>query len=161
MSMNDSIEDKDPTIQTLLCVINGTGSDKEYEAVRRLRNEIGEDFPKLMLEHYNVSKLRGARAACIFFSFPYARLNPYAKKLGLKGISDNSKIVRYRAFQLLAYSQDKSLLNEMEKLRSNVAKESLPDFDAAADAISNQNQNYFKDREHTGKIFMELSNFSK
>jgi hypothetical protein len=159
--MNDGMVDKNPILKTLLSAIDGAGSDEEYAAIRQLRIETGEDFPKLMLGHYNCSKIRGVRAACIFFSFPYARLSPYAKKMGIKGISDSSKVVRYRAFQLLAYSQDKNLLNEMERLRPSIAKESLPDFDAAVDAISNQNQNYFKDREHTGKIFMELASISR
>jgi hypothetical protein len=159
--MNNVHVDKNSMLQTLLYEINGTGSDKEYAAIHKLRSETGEDFPKLMLEHYNASKLRGVRAACIFFSFPDARLNPDAKKLGLKGILDSSKVVRYRAFQLLAYAQDKKLLHEMEKLRLNIVKESLPDFDATVDAILNQNQNYFKDRGHTGKIFMELASFLK
>ena len=141
-------------VQELLAILDGKGSEKEYAAISELSALSGEKFSCHLLEFYKVSSKRNIRATCVYFCFDLAKTSADAKKLGLLALADKSQLVRYRACQLLAFSQDKSLLKAMELARENISKNSISDLDAAMDAIASQNQHYFKDRQHTGKIFM-------
>jgi len=142
--------------EKLLQQLDGKGSEKERAAVHELRDSLGTAFPDKMLSHYRISRIKGIRASCLFYCFPNARTSNAAKELAMLALRDKSKVVRYRACQLLAYSQDRNLLGRIEQLRNSIDAESRPDLDAVLDAISNQNQHFFKDREHSGRIFMEL-----
>lgn len=146
--------------EKLLQQLDGKGSDKERSAIHELRDSLGTAFPNQMLSHYRISKTKSIRASCLFYCLPYAKTNDAAKELAMLALRDKSKAVRYRACQLLAYSQDRNLLGRIEQVRNSIGAESRPDLDAVLDAISNQNQHFFKDREHSGRIFMELDNDS-
>jgi hypothetical protein len=143
-------------VEKILQQLDGKGSDKERAAIHELRDSLGTAFPDQMLSHYRNSRLKSIRASCLFYCFPNARTSNAAKELAMLALRDKSKVVRYRACQLLAYSQDRNLLGRIEQVRNSFDAESRPDLEAALDAISNQNQNFFKDREHSGSIFMEL-----
>ena len=142
--------------EKLLQQLDGKGSEKERAAIRKLRASLGTSFPDQMLGHYRISRIKSIRASCLLYCFPNARTSNAAKELAMLALRDKSKAVRYRACQLLAYSQDRNLLGGIEQVRNSIDAESRPDLDAVLDAISNQNQHFFKDREHSGRIFMEL-----
>jgi hypothetical protein len=144
-------------IMELASNIDGQGSEKEHESLRVLEAKLAGQLPNFLLELFKKSKNRGTRAACIFYCLGWARDSEAAKVLALLAVKDKSYIVRYRACQLLAYSLDKGLLSQMEKLRNQSEKKTQDDLDAAMDAISNQNHHFFKDRLHTGKVFMNLA----
>ncbi|NJM30427.1 MAG: hypothetical protein HC855_10270 [Rhizobiales bacterium] len=78
----------------------------------------------------------------------------------MAAVLDKSKAVRYRACQLLAYAQDRKLLPAMEQLSKQVAADSIEDLNAALDAVANQNQHWFLDRTHSGKVFMNMFGMS-
>jgi hypothetical protein len=140
----------------LFLQIDGHGSEREFSAIRQLRKCYGTEFPRVMVELYNQSARAEPRASALYHSFGAAKENSYTKELGLRAVLDRSKIVRYRACQLLAYSQDQSLLPEMYRLLESIPSQSKADFSAAIDAIELQNHNYFLDREHTGRITMRI-----
>jgi hypothetical protein len=143
-------------IGRIAIALDGSGSEAERAAVKRLRVMLQDEFSKFLLEIFKKSKDWRRRSSCIYYCFRDAQTNRFAKEIGIEGLNDRSKNVRYRACQLLAYSQDRNLIPRLELSRSKIKSDSLADLEASIDAILNQNQNYFKDRQHSGKIFMDI-----
>ena len=113
---------------TLTCLkqITGKGTDTDFEVARELRQLFGTEFPTVMRVLYQTSSKLGARAAAIYFSFSFASTSRAAREMALEALADKSGIVRYRACQLLAFGQDKSLLPQMYSARKTIAAKSLP-----------------------------------
>ena len=144
-------------LKLLLDHLDGSGSDEEYQAVRKLR-AVGEKLPGLLLEKYRNEKKWGSRSACVYHAVRYAKESNDAFILGLEGVRDKSKVVRYRACMLLAYSLREDALEELKNLLLNEKyNKSFDDFNAAIDAIESKNPNYFIDRKHTGKLKLRIN----
>lgn len=140
---------KDIEINNCLDKLDGRGSDEEFEAITKL-NTLGEKLPKLLLNKYRNSKKWGERASCVYHAIKYAQKNSDALQLGIEATKDKSKKVRYRACMLLACSQINEAIPALESLLTK--PESKEDAEAAIDAINCKNQNYFIDRDHSGKV---------
>ncbi|MFT5219150.1 MAG: hypothetical protein ACI9LO_002141 [Planctomycetota bacterium] len=54
-------------IEAKLKLLDGRGSDDEYEAVKVL-SKLGDRFPDLLLQKYRVSKKWGERVSCEYHS---------------------------------------------------------------------------------------------
>lgn len=80
-------------INQLLAQLDGSGSDKEFDAVQELR-KLGKRFPKILLEQYRISNKWSTRSSCVYHAFRYARNIEDAVQLGIEGLSDRSKVVR-------------------------------------------------------------------
>jgi hypothetical protein len=139
-----------------LIAIDGSGSEAERNAIAEIRARHGASYVDVLKELYHSSKSRKIRAACIYYCFGQAKSNKSATSLALEALADKSKIVRFRACQLLAYSLNQDILPQLKLTRSTISKDSVEDVDAVVDAIQSQNQNFFRDRTHSGKIFMTL-----
>ena len=140
-------------INELLAFLDGRGSDEEYKAIERLK-DFEVNLPEVLLNKYNNSKKWGERASCLYHSIKYAKNNENSYQLGIKALNDKSKVVRYRACMLLAVAQKKEAIPFLEELLEN--NDSQSDAIAAIDAIKNNNQNYFVDREHSGKVKLNV-----
>jgi hypothetical protein len=138
--------------QSLLDRLDGSGSDSEWDAVRVLRAH--PEFPRLLLEKYRRSRRWAARASCVYFLLGDASSNADALALGIEALSDKSKVVRYRATMLLAYSQNREALGPLRDLAKRGV--SVEDAEAAIDAIESGNQHFFVDRTHSGMVFMNI-----
>jgi hypothetical protein len=58
---------------------------------------------------------------------------------------------------LLAYSLRRELLPFLEQeLASSADEKTRGDIEAAMDAIAEQNQHYFADRDHSGKVTLNI-----
>lgn len=144
-------------IHELLNNLDGSGSDKEFNAMDKLK-KLGDELPKLLLEKYKSSKTWQVRSSCIYHSIRYARTSHEAIQLGVEALTDKSYVVRYRACMLLAYSLDKAVLPILKQLESHSShEETLFDIRATIDAIENQNSNYFVDREHSGSMTLRVN----
>lgn len=133
--------------------LDGCGVDEEYDLIRAQKTELGEKFPELMLATYRISRKWRVRVSCVFFSIHYARDAEAAVQLGLQAIKDRSKVVRYRACMLLAWSLRSDALPALrEALATCESQETKEDLEAAIDAIENNNSNYFVDRDHSGRV---------
>jgi hypothetical protein len=154
MKNSSLVKSNDPAVA--IEHLDGTGSVRERTAISALNRLYGADLPTYLFDLYKKSKKREVRAACLYYCFRDAKSSSSAKDMAFAALHDKSQQVRYRACQLLAYSLDKSLMPKLESHRKTIAASSLNDLDAALDAIAHQNQHYFKDRQHSGKIFMEL-----
>lgn len=140
-----------------LNALDGSGSDKEFNAIKQLR-QLGNELPELLLDKYRTEKKWGARSSCVYHSIRYARCSSAAIKLGIEALTDRSRAVRYRACMLLAYSLDKTVLPELKNVEGFTKDgETLSDLRAAIDAIESGNSDYFVDREHSGKIRLRVN----
>ncbi|WP_440904827.1 hypothetical protein ACMZOO_00925 [Catenovulum sp. SX2] len=140
-------------IEEKLKLLDGRGTDSEYAAVNKL-SSLGDKFPELMLQKYRCSKKWGERASCVYHSIKYAKSSHYAFQLGIEALRDKSKHVRYRACMLLAIAQNHEAVGHLEQVLNN--SDSINDVKAAIDAITNNNHHLFVDREHTGKIKLNV-----
>lgn len=143
-------------LASLLECLDGTGSSREYKAIRLLK-EKDDELPQHLLERYRASRQWKARAACAFHAVFYARSSEVAVTLGREAIQDKARVVRYRASGLLAYSLRKDVLPDLrEAARALRDKPGIEDLHAAIDAIEHQNHHYFIDREHSGRMTWDV-----
>jgi len=147
---------KEDDLNYLLNMLDGSGSDQESKAVKSL-GEVGNKLPSLLLKKYRSEKKWQARSSCVYHSIRYAKDVDDAFKLGIEAVCDKSKVVRYRACMLLAYSLNRGALLILNTMLSNDKyKESYDDIRAAINSIENQNSNYFVDRDHSGKVTLRV-----
>lgn len=142
-------------VNGLLAKLDGSGSEDEWAAADELRT-LGLQLPPILRRHYQHAKKAGTRAACVFHCIRYARVSADAVALGLDALKDRSKAVRYRACQLLAWSQAKEALPGLRAALRDSPRSGKEDLVAAIDALEAGNPNFFVDREHTGRIAMNF-----
>lgn len=132
--------------------------DSAHKAWRKL-GKLNLDVPALLLQRYRRSRTWKERIACVFYSTPFVRdFRSSAVKLGIEALSDKSQRVTFRACKLLAYAQDPETIPPLKALATaNRSDEERANAEAAIDAIENQNQHYFLDRDHSELTFMWLS----
>jgi len=140
----------------LLSVVDGSGSDTEIEAIKKLGLH-ANNVPNLFYKKYRLASKAKERGACVHYSTRYARDDQIAFELGLIALSDRSRHVRHLACLLLAWSLRADALPELRKLeRFHSDDETLEDIRAAIDAIENQNSDYFVDRDHSGMVSLNI-----
>ena len=144
------------SIQQLLDKLDGRGSDPEWEAVRVLRERVGNGLPQLLLSQFRKSRLAGARASCVYHAMRYARTEPAAVQLGREALLDRSMKVRYRACMLLSFAQKVEVLVDLRKALATATGENQQDVAAAIDAIESGNHHYFADRTHSGMVTLNI-----
>ncbi len=143
-------------IEEKLELLDGRGSDAEYNAVRSL-SDLGLEFPKLLLAKYRNSKKWGERLSCVYHASKYALASDDAFELAIEALGDKSKKVRYQACLLLAIAQKAAGLKPLEALLSD--HESFDAAKAAIDAIKHKNHNYFADRDHSGMVTLNVQQY--
>lgn len=85
------------------------------------------------------------------------RSAPVAVELGISALKDRSAAVRFAACKLLAVSLDtKAIVPLKDALCEGKYPKSAEDIRAALDAIEQQNHNLFLDRDHSGKITLNV-----
>jgi hypothetical protein len=145
------------SIDALIDCLDGSGSDSEWKAVDRLRETLNDDLPKYLLARYKSQGSWKARSSYVYHATRYAKESEAAIELGKLAVSDKSSVVRYRACKLLAYSLRRELLPFLEQERFKATDEkTLGDIEAAMDAIAEQNHNFFADRDHSGKVTLNI-----
>jgi hypothetical protein len=144
-------------IESLLQRLDGSGSDDEWAAAKELRT-LGNAPPELLLRRYRVAREWKVRSSCVYHALRYARECEASVTLGREAIRDKSKVVRYRACMLLAYAQRKDSLPDLREAQMRLGNNpGADDVAAAIDAIESENQHYFVDRHHTGKMRLTIS----
>jgi len=140
----------------LLDLVDGSGSDKEYEALEKLK-EVPEELPALLLQKYQKAKKAKERSACVHNATRYAKDSQAAFELGILALKDKSKHTRHLACLLLAWSLREDALESLHGAEESfIDDETLEDIRAAIDAIENQNSNYFVDRDHSGMMTLNV-----
>jgi hypothetical protein len=145
---------RESEIEAALAALDGRGSDAEFDAARRLA-ALGDRFPALLREKYKGSRNLGERASCVYHATKFAKVNAAAYQLGIEALHDKSKVVRYRACLLLAVAQRREAIPLLKALVTSDS--SREDALAAIDALEHGNQHFFVDREHSGKVTLNVS----
>lgn len=143
-------------LEELLILVDGSGSDKEYEALEKLK-EYPKELPSLLLNKYRHAKKAKERNACVHHATRYAKDSQEAFELGIAALTDKSKHTRHLACLLLAWSQREDAVEKLkaaEKVCTH--EETLEDIRAAIDAIEHQNSDYFVDRDHSGMVSLNI-----
>lgn len=117
---------------------------------------LGIEVVPYLLEAYPQFKKWRGRLSLVFHAIRYARLSEEAYQLGLLAINDRATLVRYRACALLAYSLRKDAIEYLKPLLTHSDTRTVADAAAAIDVLKSQNHHYFRDREHSGRIFWEV-----
>ncbi len=133
--------------------LDGRTPREEKDAIEKLE-ALGIDIPSLLHKKYKISRRWLDRASCVYHCIRYAKTNEYAYQLGISALQDKSKTVRHRACMLLSVAQKQEAVEHLENLLSDEASKN--DAIAAIDALRNHNQDYFVDRQHSGKITLKI-----
>ncbi len=149
---------RETDIEYLLNQLDGTGSDREFDAVSKLKKNLANELPGYLLSKYRSSKSWQHRCSCVYHSISFSRESCTALELGLEALSDRSKYVRYRACMLLAWSLNKKALPHLREAAAACNdNQTQEDLKAAIDAITSQNSNFFIDRDHSGHMTLEIN----
>ena len=151
-----SSEQVGESIEALLNQLDGSGTDCLWTAVQPPRSTLGESLPDYLLTRYQSARKWQVRSSCVYHCVRYARTSESAARLALLALNDKSKVVRSRACMVLACSQRKDLLSALQQRLENYYEDTVDDLRAAVDAITEQNQNYFVDRSHSGLTTLNI-----
>ena len=136
--------------------LDATSNDDCNQAWEQLP-ALGPALVPYFLEAYRSFRKARGRLELVFHSIQHARTSEEAYQLGIIALSDKATLVRYRACMLLAFSQRREAVPHLELLLGHDDKRTAEDAAAAIDAISNQNHNYFIDRDHTGRMLWHVN----
>ena len=128
------------------------GSEPHFDAIRALGAEVVPYF----LEAYPGAGRWQQRASFLYASIRHARTCPAAVELAVLALGDRSSEVRYRACMLLAVSLDRAALPSLRDARIDTDDETRGHIDATIDAIEHGNPDWFVDRDHSGKIHLNV-----
>lgn len=128
--------------------------DQAWAEIKQLNLDI--KLVPFLKEAYPTFKTWQGRAWLLHLAIRYARESEEATQLGIEALEDQSKVVRYRACSLLAYSLKTEALPHLEKLLDSSENQTREDAAAAINAIKSQNHNLFIDRTNSGKTFWEV-----
>lgn len=138
----------------------GEGTEKAHDAIERAKAPRWKTMPTHLLRRYRQAKKWQERVTDVFLALPYARTDPDALVLGIEALGDKSKVVRYRACMLLAYSLSRTAIPQLKaRLQSEDDRMTIADLKAAIDAIEHNNHHYFVDREHSNQMFWNVKDF--
>lgn len=148
--------DSKAEVEKLLDKLDGTGSDAEWSAVYRLREILDGELPAYLYNRYRAHRSWRTRSSYVYHAVRYARESKHAIELGKVAIADKSKVVRYRACMLLAYSLKKDLIPFLKEAEGVADQKTREDIRATIDAIENQNHHFFVDRDHSGQMTLNI-----
>ncbi|HXJ89708.1 MAG TPA: hypothetical protein VMS18_23035 [Candidatus Binatia bacterium] len=113
---------------------------------------MGDNLLSLLAEAFpRVRKWEG-RASIMRYVGRFSRESEIAFRMGAIAVQDRAYDVRHYGCALLAYSLRADALPALTALLKHADRRTVEDARAAIDAIRNKNHNFFKDRDHSGKI---------
>jgi HEAT repeat protein len=133
----------------------------DYKAVKKARAPFSRGrglkrlAPQLMQAFPRLTK-PAARVSVMFWLCNLSRQLPEVVDLAVKTLDDDEYLVRMHACAALAYSLRRDALPHLRKLRKHPDQQTREDAAAAIDAITQQNQDYWHDRDHEGNIHWAL-----
>jgi hypothetical protein len=138
-------------VTTLVQAFN-TSRRSEIDAAWVLAESVGADLLVLLSEALPQIRKSPGRASIMRYVGRFSRTNDVAFKMGVAATQDRSYPVRHYACALLAYSLRPAALPALSSLLVHADHRTREDAKAAIDAIRSKNHNWFKDRDHSGKI---------
>ena len=116
----------------------------------------GDLLPPFAIAFPRIRKAEG-RASIMRYVGKFSRTSDEVFEMGRTAVQDRSYAVRHYACALLAYSLRRDALLILKPLLKHSDARTVEDAKAAIDAIKSKNHNYFKDRDHSGKVLWEYA----
>lgn len=143
-------------IRALVARLDSRGEREKDEAWSELRSLGADVVPHLRAAYPGFTHGEG-RVALVYHAIRYARVSEDAFQLGLAGLGDRSKVVRYRACALLAYSLRKDAIEPLRRMRDDPDWQVRQSARAAEFAIQEKNHHLFVDRRGAGATAWQVN----
>jgi len=124
----------------------------EIDAAWVVADSMGDDLLALFAEAFPRIRKSEGRASIMRYVGRFSRESEVAFRMGTIAARDRAYAVRHYGCALLAYSQRPDALPILLSLLKHADRRTVEDARAAIDAIESKNHNFFKDRDHSGKI---------
>ena len=147
---------QDDRVGTLIQAFSKTRRT-EIDAAWTVAESMGDDLVVLLSEAFpQVTKAEG-RASILRYVGRFSRESDVAFRMGTMALNDRAYAVRHYGCAILAYSLRHDALPILSPLLKHTDPRTSEDAKAAIDAIKSKNHHFFKDRNHTGKLFWEYA----
>lgn len=130
---------------------------KANEAIWPQLAPLGIAVVPYLREAYPTIKKWQGRKVLVHHAVKFARESEDAFQLGLAALGDRSIAVVYSACMLLAYALRDDAMEPLNMVLAHKDQRAVSDARAAMDAIRHRNHHYFKDRRHSGKVFLVIN----
>jgi hypothetical protein len=130
----------------------GNSLRPEIDAAWVVADSMGDELLPLLAEAFPRIRKSEGRASVMRYVGRFSRESEVAFRMGKVAVEDRAYAVRYYGCALLAYSLRADALPILSSLLKHASRRTVEDAKAAIDAIKSKNHNFFKDREHSGKI---------
>ena len=124
----------------------------EIDAAWLVADSMGDDLLPLLAEAFSRIRKSEGRASVMRYVGRFSRESEVAFRMGTVAVQDRAYAVRHYGCALLAYSLRADALPILTSLLKHADRRTVEDAGAAIDAIKSKNHNFFKDRDHSGKI---------
>ena len=142
---------QDERIETLVKAFS-TSRRPEIDAAWVVADSMGDDLLTLFAEAFPRIRKSEGRASIMRYVGRFSRESEVAFRMGTVAVRDRAYAVRHYGCALLAYSLRADALPILLSLLKHADRRTVEDARAAIDAIKSKNHNFFKDRDHSGKI---------
>jgi hypothetical protein len=142
---------QDERIETLIKAFS-TSRRSEIAAAWTVADSMGDDLLPLFAEAFPRIRKSEGRASIMRYVGSFSRESEVAFRMGTVAVRDRAYAVRHYGCALLAYSLRADALPILISLLKHADRRTVEDARAAIDAIKSKNHNFFKDRDHSGKI---------
>ena len=142
---------QDERIETLVKAFS-TSRRSEIDAAWVIADSMGDDLLTLFGEAFPRIRKSEGRASIMRYVGRFSRESEVAFRMGTVAVQDRAYAVRHYGCALLAYSLRGDALQILISLLKHADRRTVEDARAAIDAIKSKNHNFFKDRDHSGKI---------
>jgi hypothetical protein len=142
---------QDERIETLVKAFS-TSRRPEIDVAWVVADSMGDDLLTLFAEAFPRIRKSEGRASIMRYVGRFSRESEVAFRMGTVAVRDRAYAVRHYGCALLAYSLRADALPILLSLLKHADRHTVEDARAAIDAIESKNHNFFKDRDHSGKI---------
>jgi hypothetical protein len=142
---------QDQRVERLVQAFN-TSLRPEINTAWVVANSMGNDLLPLLAEAFpRIHKWEG-RASIMRYVGKFSRDSDIVFRMGIIAVQDRAYDVRHYGCALLAYSLRVDAFPTLAALLRHADHRTVEDARAAIDAIKCKNHNFFKDRNHSGKV---------
>jgi hypothetical protein len=142
---------QDERIETLVKAFS-TSRRPKIDAAWVVADSMGDDLLTLFAEAFPRIRKSEGRASIMRYVGRFSRESEVAFRMGKVAVRDRAYAVRHYGCALLPYSLRADALPILLSLLKHADRRTVEDARAAIDAIKSKNRNFFKDRDHSGKI---------
>jgi hypothetical protein len=125
---------------------------QQIDAAWKIAESMGDDLIGLLATTFPQIRTSAGRASVLRYVGKFSRDSEVAFRMGIIATQDRAYDVRYYGCALLAYSLRTDALPALSPLLKHSDHRTVEDARAAIDAITRRNHNFFKDRDHSGRV---------